>query len=43
MTSAPLPSPVETFTMDLKAAGKGGDLSLSWGASKLSAPFDLGK
>lgn len=43
MTSAPLPSPVETFTMDLKAAGKGGDLSLSWGATKMSAAFDLGK
>jgi len=39
----PLPAPVETFVMDLKAAAKGGDLSLSWGASRLSAGFELGK
>lgn len=38
-----LPTPVETFTMDLKAAPKGGDLSLSWGATKLSAGFGFGK
>src|SRR3990172_10478640 len=39
----PLPAPVETFTMDLKAAPKGGDLGLSWGATKLSAGFEVGK
>ena len=39
----PLAAPVETFTMDLTAAAKGGDLSLSWGATKLSAAFELGK
>jgi hypothetical protein len=38
-----LPTPVETFTMDLKAAPKGGDLSLSWGATELSAGFEFGK
>ncbi len=38
-----LPAPVETFTIDLKAAAKGGDLGLSWGATKLSAGFELGK
>jgi len=38
-----LPAPVETFTIDLKAAAKGGDLGLSWGATKLSAGFEVGK
>jgi hypothetical protein len=38
-----LPAPVETFTIDLKAAAKGGDLGLSWGATKLSAGFETGK
>ncbi len=43
LAKAPLASPVETFTIDLKPAPKGGDLSLSWGATKLSAPFELAK
>ncbi len=43
MAKAPLTSPVETFTIDLKPSPKGGDLSLSWGAMKLSAPFELVK
>jgi len=43
MTKSPLPAPVETFTMGLAAAPKGGTLELSWGAMKLAAPFDLVK
>ncbi len=43
MVKTPLPSPVETFTIDLKPSPKGGDLGLSWGATKLSAPFELAK
>ncbi len=39
----PLPTAVETFTMDLKSAAKGGDLGLSWGTTKLTAGFELGK
>jgi hypothetical protein len=35
-----LSTPVETFTIDLKGAPKGGDLGLSWGAVRLSAPFE---
>jgi hypothetical protein len=38
-----LPAPVETFTIELTAAAKGGDIGLSWGASKLSAGFEIGK
>jgi Protein of unknown function (DUF2911) len=34
-----LPAPVETFTIDLKDAPKGGDLVLSWGQTRLDAPF----
>jgi hypothetical protein len=43
MTKSALPAPVETFTMGLAAAPKGGTLELSWGATKLAAPFDLVK
>jgi hypothetical protein len=43
MTKAPLASPVETFTIDLSPAAKGGSLGLSWGAMKLSAAFEAGK
>jgi hypothetical protein len=43
LAKAPLPSPVEAFTIDLKPAGKGADLSLSWGTVKLAAPFELPK
>jgi hypothetical protein len=38
-----LSSPVETFTIDLKEAPKGGELGLGWGAMRLSAPFEFGK
>src|SRR5262245_7763478 len=34
-----LSAPIETFTIDLKEASKGGDLVLSWGQTKLDAPF----
>jgi hypothetical protein len=43
MTKTALASPVETFTMELAPAAKGGSLGLSWGAEKLSAPFEVGK
>jgi hypothetical protein len=43
MTKAALSAPVETFTIDLTPAAKGGSLDLSWGATKLSAPFEVGK
>jgi hypothetical protein len=43
MTTSPLPAPVETFTIDLPPAPKGGTLELSWGDTKLAAPFELGK
>jgi hypothetical protein len=42
LKSTPLSSPVETFTIDLKPAAKGGELGLSWGAQRLAAPFELG-
>jgi hypothetical protein len=41
LKSSPLASPVETFTMDLKPAPKGGELGLSWGAQRLAAPFSF--
>ncbi len=41
MKTGALGAPVETFTIDLKTAGKGGDLSLSWGTTKLSAAFEI--
>jgi hypothetical protein len=43
LTKMPLPAPVETFTIDLKPAPKGGELSLNWGALKLSTSFELAK
>jgi hypothetical protein len=43
MTKAALASPVETFTLDLAPAAKGGSLELSWGATKLAAPFEVGE
>ncbi len=41
LKSENLASPVETFTIDLKEAAKGGEFSLSWGIKKLSAPFSF--
>jgi hypothetical protein len=38
-----LSSPVETLTIELKESAKGGTFVLSWGTSKLSADFTLGK
>ena len=43
MKSETLPGAVETFTIELKEAPKGGIFSLSWGATKLSADFEAGK
>lgn len=43
MTKAALAAPVETFTIALTPAVKGGSFDLSWGATKLSAPFETGK
>jgi len=43
MTKTPLSSPVETFTIELMPSAGGGTLDLSWGAAKLSAPFQVAK
>ena len=43
MKKAALPSPVETFTIELTPAANGGTLDLSWGATKLAAPFQIAK
>jgi len=36
-----LTTPVETFTIDLKEAPKGGAIVLNWGTTQLSAPFQF--
>ncbi len=38
-----LSSPVETLTIDLKESPKGGIFSLTWGASGLTADFEVAK
>ncbi len=43
LESASLPSPVETFTIDLEKAPKGGSFALSWGDTKLHQGFTLGE
>jgi Protein of unknown function (DUF2911) len=43
MESETLPSAVETFTIDLKGAPKGGELELSWGGTKLHQGFTFGQ
>ncbi len=43
LTTTTLASPVETFTIELGPAAKGGSFGLSWGATKLAAPFEVGK
>ena len=43
LSKAAIAAPVETFTIELAPAAKGGSLNLSWGAEKLSAPFEVGK
>lgn len=40
-TKAALSSPVEAFSIELVPAAKGGSLDLSWGATRLAAPFEL--
>lgn len=42
-TKAALASPVETFTIEVAPEAKGGTFDLSWGATKLTAPFELAK
>ena len=42
MESETLSSPVETFTIELKEAPKGGQFIMSWGATKLTADFEFG-
>jgi len=43
LESASLPSPIETFTIDLEKAPQGGEFGLSWGDTKLHKTFTLGK
>lgn len=43
VTKTALASPVETFTIELVPAAKGGTFDLSWGATKLAAPFEFAK
>jgi hypothetical protein len=43
MTKSAAASPAEAFTIDLTPKGDGGSLDLSWGATKLSAPFQVAK
>lgn len=43
MTKSAVSSPVETFTVDLTPKDNGGSLDLSWGTTRLSAPFQLAK
>jgi hypothetical protein len=43
MAKAALAAPVETFTIALAPGPKGGSFDLSWGTTKLSAPFEVGK
>jgi hypothetical protein len=43
MAKTAIETPVETFTITLAAAANGGVFELSWGAMKLSAPFETVK
>jgi hypothetical protein len=43
MKKTPLSAPVETFTMELTPSANGGSVDLSWGTTKLSAPFQIAK
>jgi hypothetical protein len=43
LESQALSSPVETFTIGLQEASKGGELALTWGDTKLHQDFALGK
>jgi hypothetical protein len=43
VTKTALASPVEVFTIELGPAAKGGSFDLSWGATKLTAPFEFAK
>jgi hypothetical protein len=39
LAASALPESVETFTIELSAKGKRGELALKWGGTALSAPF----
>jgi hypothetical protein len=41
LKKASLPSPVETFTIELKEAPKGGTFALTWGTTLMDAGFQL--
>src|SRR5512142_792366 len=43
MKKTPLSAPVEAFTIELVPSANGGALDLSWGTTKLSAPFEIAK
>ena len=43
MAASNLPNPVETFTIDLKAAAQGGAFEMSWGSTKLAANLQFAK
>jgi hypothetical protein len=43
LTKTELASPVESFTIGIAPAAKGGNFGLSWGGMKLAAPFEAGK
>jgi hypothetical protein len=43
MAKATLPAPVETFTIALTPAPKGGTVDLSWGPTRLATPFEIAK
>jgi hypothetical protein len=43
MTKSAAASPVESFTIDLTPKGDGGSIDLSWGSTKLAAPFQVAK
>ncbi|HSB60558.1 MAG TPA: DUF2911 domain-containing protein [Vicinamibacteria bacterium] len=42
MKAQTLSSPVETFTIDLEEAAKGGEFALAWGETRLSSGFTFG-
>ncbi len=43
MKKGTAPASVETFTIDLKPSGKGGQFVMTWGTTALSADFLIGK
>ncbi|HUG53160.1 MAG TPA: DUF2911 domain-containing protein [Vicinamibacteria bacterium] len=41
LAASTAPESVETFTIDLKGADKGGDFEMKWGTTVLKAPFTV--